>query len=146
MSKKANMKTVVEAMALGGQERRVVKLCVRSSAAMSACHSRAGCVFYSLGDASPQCNLSAHLAISQVQNPFILKSKQLTLLYSFMPQVFVERILWAPAAGHHTVAVDGAEHMAPGWLLASLSGALVCTEKGHCGLIHLLLSIFPFLT
>lgn len=105
MSKKANMKTVVEVMALGGQERRVVKSCVRSSAAMSACHSRAGCVFYSLGDASPQCNPSAHLAISQVQDPFILKSKQLTLLYSFMSRVFVERIPWAPAAGRRTVAV-----------------------------------------
>lgn len=53
---------------------------------MSACNSQPWLHFYSFGDTSPDYNLSAHLADSRVQDPFILKSKQLPRIYSFIPR------------------------------------------------------------
>lgn len=48
--------------------------------------------FYSLGDIAPDWNLSAHLAVSRVQDPLILKFKQLPSMYLFIPQIFTECI------------------------------------------------------
>lgn len=68
--------------------------------------------FYSFGDTSPGYNLSAHLADSQIQDPFILKSKQLPWIYSFIP----------PSSLSACSMLGGVQ--CPGW------SALV--EKGFC--------------
>lgn len=57
---------------------------------MSACDSRNGSVFTALETHHQTVTWSAHLAVSQVQDPFILESKQLPLIYSLMPRGSIE--------------------------------------------------------
>lgn len=53
---------------------------------MSACDSRNGSISTALEMHHQTVTWSAHLAVSQVQDPFILKSKQLPLIYSLVPR------------------------------------------------------------
>lgn len=53
---------------------------------MSACDSRNGSIFTALEMHHQTVTWSAHLAVSQVQDPFILESKQLPLIYALVPR------------------------------------------------------------
>ena len=52
--------------------------------------TRNGSVFTALATHHQTVTWSAHLAVSQAQDPFILESKQLPLIYSLMPRGSIE--------------------------------------------------------
>lgn len=69
---------------------------------MSACDYRNGSISTALEMHHQTVTWSAHLAVSQVQDPFILESKQLPRIYSLVPRgstsTSVQRA-WAGAGG-----------------------------------------------